>query len=69
MVNSHAGLTDEQERRRREGLRMLARIIARHYVQQPQWCAADHETDQAGESGPTGAPKSKDGPLSATEEQ
>ena len=28
-------LTDRQERRRIEGLRMLARIIARHYLANP----------------------------------
>ena len=29
-------LTDRQERRRIEGLRMLARIIARHYLANPR---------------------------------
>ncbi len=29
------GLTKNQERRRIEGLRMLARIIARHYLANP----------------------------------
>ena len=34
-VNSKPKLTKTQERRRIEGLRMLARIIARHYLANP----------------------------------
>jgi len=39
---------------------MLAWIIARHYVQQPQRCAADDGAAGATDLGPKTAPKSKD---------
>lgn len=35
-MKSPAQLTEEQEGLRREGLRILARIIARHYLEHPQ---------------------------------
>ena len=35
IVSSKGRLTKTQERRRIEGLRMLARIIARHYLANP----------------------------------
>ena len=31
-------LTDEQKRQRIDGLRILARIIARHYIAHPEFC-------------------------------
>ena len=34
-MSSKRRLTDEQERQRIEGLRILARIIARHYMANP----------------------------------
>ena len=61
MVTAQAELTEEQEARRREGLRMLARIIARHYLAQPQSCAAE-DLDRGR------ATESDGGPMSATEE-
>ena len=68
-MESHAELTDEQTARRRDGLRILARIIARHYVEQPPGCTADDEVEQARDQERPRAPKSNDGPMSATEEQ
>lgn len=35
-VHSSAPLTEAQAERRLEGLRILARIIARHYIQHPE---------------------------------
>ena len=35
-MSSTGRLTEEQERRRIEGLRTLARIIARHYLKHPE---------------------------------
>ena len=67
-MDPHTGLTDEQEQQRRDGLRMLARIIARHYLQRAQWSAADDEAGQAAELGPTGVPKSKDEPMPDAED-
>ncbi|MXV79508.1 MAG: hypothetical protein F4X58_07585 [Chloroflexi bacterium] len=67
-MESHPALSEEQEARRRDGLRILARIIARQYLEQPRGCAADREAAQAGDLECNGAPKSKDEPMS-TEEQ
>ena len=35
-MRSMQRLTDEQEKQRIEGLRILARIIARHYIAHPE---------------------------------
>ena len=67
-MDPHAALTGEQEQRRRDGLRILARIIARHYLQQPQRCAADDEGADTEELGRPAAPKSNDGPMPDAED-
>ncbi|MCY4616969.1 MAG: hypothetical protein OXD50_00225 [Chloroflexi bacterium] len=48
-MDSTAALTEEQEQRRREGLRMLARIIARHYLEQPEQHLSEPEPAEPGE--------------------
>ena len=53
-VHPSAPLTAAQAERRLAGLRILARIIARHYIQHPERYA-----DQADASG--AAPQSEDG--------
>ena len=58
-VHSTAPLTAAQAERRLAGLRILARIIARHYMQHPERYA-----DRADASG--AAPQSEDGRLDAS---
>ena len=41
-------LTDEQERQRKEGLRILARIIARHYLANPHLYGEGAAGDESG---------------------
>ena len=41
-------LTDEQERQRKEGLRILARIIARHYLANPHLYRERAAGDESG---------------------
>ena len=48
-------LTERQERRRIEGLRMLARIIARHYLANPHLYHKSAAGDEARASGEEGA--------------
>ena len=42
-MHFQAPLSEEQEERRREGLRTLARIIAQHYLEHPERYAAGSE--------------------------
>jgi len=42
-VDFQAGLSEEQEELRRDGLRILARIIARHYLEHPEQYADRNE--------------------------
>ena len=39
-------LTEEQEERRREGLRILARIIAQHFLEHPELYATDGKASE-----------------------
>ena len=68
MVETHAALTVEQERQRRDGLRILARIIARHYLESTQGRAADRDAVRVVEPEPSTEPKSKDGPMPDAED-
>ena len=52
-MNKRRGLTGDQEHGRIEGLRLLARIIARHYLEHPELYPApggdiDGGTDRVG---------------------
>ena len=67
-MDSHPVLTEEQERQRRDGLRILARIIARHYLEGPHGSPADRDAVEPGEPEPSKAPKSKDGPMPDAED-
>ena len=51
-MKSPAQLTEEQEELRREGLRILARIIARHYIEHPE--RYPDPVDAVGASGKSG---------------
>ena len=52
-MSSKGKLTKAQERRRIEGLRMLARIIARHYLANPRLYrnGSSHATSRVTEGG------------------
>lgn len=57
-MNQKPSLTGEQEDRRIQGLRLLARIIARHYLEHPELYPApsgdpDGGADGVGKHGPT----------------
>ncbi len=43
-------LTNEQERQRQEGLRILARIIARHYLANPHLYGEGAAGDESGKA-------------------
>ena len=43
-LSSKRKLTDDQEQQRMEGLRILARIIARHYLEHPEAYRAAADT-------------------------
>ena len=51
-MKAQRALSDEQERLRLEGLRILARIIARHVLAHPGLYEGDSDE---GEAGPTGS--------------
>ena len=46
-MSKNRRLTEDQERQRIEGLRILARIIARHYLEHPEAYPAAADTDVA----------------------
>ena len=46
-MSTQQRLSDEQERMRLEGLRTLARIIARHYLGHPEKYASSAEEQEA----------------------
>ena len=64
-MSTQQQLSDEQERMRLEGLRTLARIIARHYLAHPEKyannAAEEQEAPPANGRPPTGEPPRQDG--------
>ena len=63
-MNKQQRLTKNQERRRIEGLRILARIIARHYLAHPELYPSPTVDGQAS---PSHGPNAKDGPSAGLE--
>ncbi len=59
-MSTQQRLSDEQERMRLEGLRTLARIIARHYLAHPEKYGSSAREQEA--SPPNGRLTSGDGP-------
>ena len=59
-------LTEEQEQRRWDGLRLLARVIARHYLAHPE--LYDRTADAEGREGNVNYPNGAGGDTARKEE-